>query len=59
MDELLEKAGEMIAKLTGVPAAYMAGSDPQKAKQLSYTSGMRDELLSITVTGFIMTRLFA
>lgn len=61
MDELLEKAGEKIAELTGAPAAFitsgaaaglavsaaacMAGSDPMKAKQLPDTSGMKEEII--------------
>lgn len=62
MDELLEKTGEMIAKLIGAPSAFitsgaaaglaitaaacMAGSDPKKAKQLPDTSGMKNEIIT-------------
>ena len=59
--ELQEKAGEAIAKMTGVPAAYitsgagsaltlataafMAGDDDDKIQQLPDTIGMKDEIL--------------
>ena len=61
IDELLEKSGEKIAEITGAPAAFitsgaaaglavaaaacMAGTDPEKAKQLPNTSGMKDEII--------------
>ncbi|MEZ4868264.1 MAG: aminotransferase class V-fold PLP-dependent enzyme [Caldilineaceae bacterium] len=61
LDELHEKAGERIAKLLGVEAAYvtssaasglvltaaacMSGSDPAKITQLPDTTGMRHEIL--------------
>ena len=63
IDELLEKTGEKIAKLTGTPSAFitsggaaglavsaaacMAGNDPQKAKQLPNTSGMKNEIITL------------
>jgi len=61
MDELLEKAGQRIAEMIGVEAAFvtsgaaaglatgaaacMAGTDPVKAKQLPDTSGMKNEIV--------------
>ena len=61
IDELLEKTGEKIAKLTRSPAAFitsgasaglavsaaacMVGSDQQKAKQLPDTIGIKDEII--------------
>ncbi len=58
---LQEKAGEVIAKMAGVPAAYitsgagsaltlataavMAGGDDDKIQQLPDTTGMKDEIL--------------
>jgi len=61
MDELLKKAGERVAEITGAPAAFvtsgaaaglaisaaacMAGTDPNKAKQLPNTSGMKNEIV--------------
>ena len=58
---LQEKAGEVIAKMAGVPAAYitsgagsaltlataavMAGDDDDKIQQLPDTTGMKDEIL--------------
>jgi len=61
MDELLEKAGQRIAEMIGVEAAFvtsgaaaglataaaacMAGTDPAKAKQLPDTSGIKDEIV--------------
>ena len=59
--DLQEKAGEAIAKMVGVPAAYitsgagsaltlataafMAGDDDDKIEQLPDTTGMKDEIL--------------
>jgi L-seryl-tRNA(Ser) seleniumtransferase len=61
MPELLEKSGEYLARLIGVEAALVttgaagaitvgtaacvAGSDPQKIRQLPDTSGMKHEIL--------------
>lgn len=61
LDELHEKAGERIAKMLDVEAAYvtssaasglvltaaacMAGSEPDRISQLPDTTGMRDEIL--------------
>ena len=61
IDELLEKAGEKIAATISVEAAFitsgaaaglavaaaacMAGADPQKAKQLPDSRGMKDEIV--------------
>jgi len=63
MDELLEKAGERIAEITGAEAAFvtsgaaaglataaaacMAGADPVKAKQLPDTTGMKNEIVML------------
>jgi L-seryl-tRNA(Ser) seleniumtransferase len=61
MDELLDRAGQRIAEMIGVEAAFvtsgaaaglataaaacMAGADPEKAKQLPDTNGMKDEIV--------------
>lgn len=61
MEELEARAGEVIARAVGVPAAYvtsgagsaltlataalMAGDDPAKVEQLPDTAGMKDEIL--------------
>jgi L-seryl-tRNA(Ser) seleniumtransferase len=63
LDELLEKAGEKIADLIGVEAAFvtsgaaaglsiataacMAGPDPRKAMQLPDTTGMKNEVIML------------
>jgi L-seryl-tRNA(Ser) seleniumtransferase len=61
MDELMEKAGQRLAELTGaewgyissgcaaalteVTAACMAGADPEKMARLPQTAGMRNEVI--------------
>ncbi len=61
LDELHEKAGEKVARMLGVEAAYvtasaacglvittaacMTGTDPERIRQLPVTTGMRDEVV--------------